>query len=60
MKYFGCRVQYDGLIGHDARLMPAFSLYIVHNKHMICKIIAESKLFCIRLLFFCLGELNFD
>lgn len=33
-------------IGHDSRVVPAFALVIVHNKHMVGKYLAEAE-FCL-------------
>ena len=37
------RVERDGLIGHDARVMPALAFGVVHNKHVIGVVFAKAQ-----------------
>ena len=46
MKY-GCGgMERDGSEGHDACILPALACHVIHNEHVVGKILSEAEVLC--------------
>ena len=54
------RVEREILIGDDSRVVPALAFGVVHNEHMVGKVVAEAELVLIGLLLRRSGFFNFN
>ena len=48
VKYHGCRIHRDSAVRYDCCVMPSLLFVPVHDKHIVCKVFSESKIFLIR------------
>ena len=48
VKYHGCRIHRDSAVRYDCCVMPSLLFIPVHDKHIVCKVFSESKVFLIR------------
>ena len=61
MQAHGGRVERNRAVGDNPRVVPALSLVIVHQEHMVGEYFAEAELAFVRRLFLrCLGQFHFD
>ena len=48
MQSAGCRVDRKRSVRHDTSVMPALSLIIIHDKHVVCVVLAKPKSVLVR------------
>lgn len=54
------RVHRDGAVGDDARVVPALSVVVVHQEHVVGKDMAEAEVVLVGLLLRMIGQRDLD